>query len=508
MADNRNTSDEYVLLNNTLLQPELPKVYVEPCQTEFFYEKFKQSYPMYKNPRGLCLIINIYQIDGMPPRRWSNRDSEALKQLFDQLLFTVKLYTDNTHDLTSHNFMSIIREFAQMPEHQEAQCCVICLMSHGEEGYLTTKEGDKVLLDEIFTLFNNLNCPNLAGKPKLFFIQSCRDDPISGPAEDLGIRLSYNLLESSVNKEKTTSDETDGACEPSRQLESSNSQLKQIFYHIPTLCDMLVGFPTQKGFIAYRKPEIGSWYMNAIVQVFSKHSCDTDICAMLNMVNSMISNEVTNTGKKQMSEYTSKLTKPYFYFFPGLASESAVEEPTDRISEKEKEVDRFFEKPTKRQRVNTLSDSEYEIVENLISQHGNFLFNESNHNKKPSLRSDDLAKYGYFLTEQTDSNSIAHQPHNRLTNEHIEFVANKARIYWKPIAREIKLFNECQLLEIEKSDKFSNPYLKLSFILRAWVQRQQQNSQNNEYFKLDNLIQLLAACRLNKVKDELISQCA
>ncbi len=80
---------------------------------------------------------------------------------------------------------------------------------------------------------------------------------------------------------------------------------------------MLVGFPTQKGFIAYRKPEIGSWYMNAIVQVFSKHSCDTDICAMLNMVNSMISNEVTNTGKKQMSEYTSKLTKPYFYFFPG-----------------------------------------------------------------------------------------------------------------------------------------------------------------------------------------------
>ena len=40
--------------------------------------------------------------------------------------------------------MSIIKEFSQMPEHQEAQCCVICLMSHGEEGYLTTKEGDKV----------------------------------------------------------------------------------------------------------------------------------------------------------------------------------------------------------------------------------------------------------------------------------------------------------------------------------------------------------------------------
>ena len=31
-----------------------------------------------------------------------------------------------------------------MKEHEEAQCCVVCLMSHGEEGFLTTKEGDKV----------------------------------------------------------------------------------------------------------------------------------------------------------------------------------------------------------------------------------------------------------------------------------------------------------------------------------------------------------------------------
>lgn len=55
---------------------------------------------MYKNPRGQCLIINIYQINGMPPRRWSDRDTEALRQLFEQLLFTVTIYTDSTHDLS------------------------------------------------------------------------------------------------------------------------------------------------------------------------------------------------------------------------------------------------------------------------------------------------------------------------------------------------------------------------------------------------------------------------
>lgn len=110
------------------------------------------------------------------------------------------------------------------------------------------------------------------------------------------------------------------------ESDSMNTPNSLQYYHIPSLCDMLIGFPTQKGFIAYRKPEIGSWYMNAIVQVFSKHSCDTDLCAMLNMVNQMISNEVTNMGKKQMSEFTSKLTKPYFYFFPGLASETSDED--------------------------------------------------------------------------------------------------------------------------------------------------------------------------------------
>ena len=56
---------------------------------------------MFKNPRGLCLIVNIYQIEGMPPRRWSDKDTESLKQLFQQLLFDIRVYTDSTHDLTN-----------------------------------------------------------------------------------------------------------------------------------------------------------------------------------------------------------------------------------------------------------------------------------------------------------------------------------------------------------------------------------------------------------------------
>jgi len=88
--------------------------------------------------------------------------------------------------------------------------------------------------------------------------------------------------------------------------------------HLPTMSDMLIAFPSQKGFTAFRKPHVGSWYMNALVDIIARHAKDTDLCSMLNMVNGCVSREVTNKGKKQTAEYKSSFTKKAFYFFPGL----------------------------------------------------------------------------------------------------------------------------------------------------------------------------------------------
>ena len=68
---------------------------------------------MFKNPRGQCLIVNIYQIDEMPPRRWSDRDTMALKHLFEELFFEVHVYTDSTHDL-SENVLILIKHQAEL----------------------------------------------------------------------------------------------------------------------------------------------------------------------------------------------------------------------------------------------------------------------------------------------------------------------------------------------------------------------------------------------------------
>jgi hypothetical protein len=74
------------------------------------------------------------------------------------------------------------------------------------------------------------------------------------------------------------------------------------------------------GFTAFRKPHVGSWYMNALVDTLARHAKDTDLCSMLNMVNGCVSREVTNKGKKQTAEYKSSFTKRAFYFFPGKKS--------------------------------------------------------------------------------------------------------------------------------------------------------------------------------------------
>lgn len=99
---------------------------------------------MYKNPRGSCLIVNVYNINGAI-RRWSDLDVKLLSDLFRQLFFRVFVYSDfNGDSLTAENFLKILKDFSQMKEHADAQCCAICLMSHGEEGSLTVQDGKKV----------------------------------------------------------------------------------------------------------------------------------------------------------------------------------------------------------------------------------------------------------------------------------------------------------------------------------------------------------------------------
>ena len=54
---------------------------------------------------------------------------------------------------------------------------IVFIMTHGgERGILFGSDGQHVTVDEMASLFNGSNCPQLVGKPKIFVIQACRGD--------------------------------------------------------------------------------------------------------------------------------------------------------------------------------------------------------------------------------------------------------------------------------------------------------------------------------------------
>lgn len=55
-------------------------------------------------------------------------------------------------------------------DHSEADCFLIVVMSHGDNGVIYARD-HTYPPDTLWMPFTGDNCPSLAGKPKLFFIQ-------------------------------------------------------------------------------------------------------------------------------------------------------------------------------------------------------------------------------------------------------------------------------------------------------------------------------------------------
>lgn len=66
-------------------------------------------------------------------------------------------------------------------DHKDNDCLLIAILSHGELGFLHSKD-THYKLEAITSYFSADRCPSLAGKPKLFFIQACQGDNLDGGA--------------------------------------------------------------------------------------------------------------------------------------------------------------------------------------------------------------------------------------------------------------------------------------------------------------------------------------
>ena len=131
-----------------------------------------------KKPYGFALIINNHEFKAatadkpqLGPRRGSEIDLDNLVDLWRQLGFVVEKHKN----LKAHNIWTVVTDMKErINEKRDSSCFVCCIMTHGAMGKIYGSDLEQVDIRDITDLFKEGECPALAGKPKLFFIQACR----------------------------------------------------------------------------------------------------------------------------------------------------------------------------------------------------------------------------------------------------------------------------------------------------------------------------------------------
>jgi hypothetical protein len=126
---------------------------------------------------NVAVVINVEHFDkndkGFNPRKGSSNDAKKLQRLWKDLGFTVK-EADSGY-LKSQSIFEFLEQVAEeINEKKNSSCFVCCIMTHGHMGKLYGSDIVPIDINKIIELFKESNCPNLGGKPKMFFIQACR----------------------------------------------------------------------------------------------------------------------------------------------------------------------------------------------------------------------------------------------------------------------------------------------------------------------------------------------
>ncbi|XP_042730416.1 caspase-8 isoform X2 [Lagopus leucura] len=253
-----------------------------------------EVYKMTSRPRGVCLILNnhnfakareaVPELRKMKNRNGTDVDADALRKVFSNLHFTVAEYKD----CTAEEIRKIVNNYRCM-DHNNKDCFVCCILSHGKKGIIYGVDGQEVPIQELTTSFTGQNCQSLAGKPKVFFVQACQ-----GGAYQKGVTI-----------------ETDSG-QQDRSLETdARFQLDCI----PSEADFLLGMATLQDYVSYRSPSQGTWYIQSLCQHL-ENSCPRgeDILTILTAVNQEVSSKIDKQNEgKQMPQPSFTLRKKLIF---------------------------------------------------------------------------------------------------------------------------------------------------------------------------------------------------
>ncbi|KAG5267697.1 hypothetical protein AALO_G00224640 [Alosa alosa] len=274
-----------------LLNPQenVPHQEIAQAATDNPDNNSDSAYKMVNNPRGLCIIINNVNFQKLSTRNGSSEDADALEQVFTWLNFKVECHKD----LTKDKMKSVVQEGSQRAD---GDCFVCCVMSHGETNGVLGCDSEVVTVEEMITPLKGNNCPRLAGKPKLFFIQACRG------------RLFQN--EARI--------QADSSREDNQGLEMDAYPGEII--SIPADADFLVSMATVNEYFSFRNSKTGSWFIQSLCKRLREGILrGDDILTILTYVNDDVSREeglIRGKRAKQVPDQSFRLRKRLFFPVP------------------------------------------------------------------------------------------------------------------------------------------------------------------------------------------------
>lgn len=241
-----------------------------------------EYYNVTQRPLGYCLIINNYnfkEMSSLSNRRGTDKDKDDLSRVFRRMHFEIEVRDDQT----ASGMKDVIRDFASK-DHTRMGAFVCCVLSHGEKGKVFGVDGKEVEIHELTGPI--AECPTLASKPKLFFIQACQ-----------GNERQNGVLAADAPGNATEEDPYD---------EDAHNPAARV---IPIEADMLIGMATVERYQSYRHTKDGSIYIQELCYQLEEF-CPRkeDILSILTKVNREVSLKFL-WGRKQMPQPRYTLTK-------------------------------------------------------------------------------------------------------------------------------------------------------------------------------------------------------
>jgi caspase 7 len=221
--------------------------------------------------RGYALIINNRRFHDGEVRLGSEKDVESIAASLRKLEFKVHV----REDCSSLEMKNEMLKYATM-NHSSCDYFLCVMMSHGNTDQIIGVDGSVNYIKELIDPFKHN--PTLKGKPKLFFINSCR-----GSTQ----MIAHDGAAAAANR----------AAAVDRFDRERNAAHDSSTRKIPMEADVFIHYSTVTGYVSYRDEKKGSWFIESLAHVLDKKGQSLSLNQLVMAVNNRVAEHYNNQNK-------------------------------------------------------------------------------------------------------------------------------------------------------------------------------------------------------------------